>query len=167
MLAAVNPNIFQDFSNGGYFYLDNHDEVVTATTTQHIYVIGETAAGDGFALVHDYDLSSALTSEEEITSALPDSNGLLWFVARRDGVVGTLDTSTGDVHVIRLGSGSEGEIESRRSSGVRSGSENVASVASVFGSNMYSSGPDVLMQIDTTCPWLSNAIEPQSRLGAR
>lgn len=56
-------------------------------------------------------LSSVLTSEEEITSALPDSNGLLWFVARRDGVVGTLDLSTGDVHVIRLGSGREGEIE--------------------------------------------------------
>lgn len=107
----LNPNIFQDFSNGGYFYLDNHDQVVTATTTQHIYVIGETAGGDGFALVHDYDLSSVLTSEEEITSALPDSNGLLWFVARRDGVVGTLDLSTGDVHVIRLGSGSDGEIE--------------------------------------------------------
>ena len=87
----LNPNIFQDFSNGGYFYLDNHDQVVTATTTQHIYVIGETAGGAGFALVHDYDLSSVLTSEEEITSALPDSNGLLWFVARRDGVVGTLD----------------------------------------------------------------------------
>ena len=107
----LNPNIFQDFSNGGYFYLDNHDQVVTATTTQHIYVIGETAGGEGFALVHDYDLSSVLTSEEEITSALPDSNGLLWFVARRDGVVGTLDLSTGDVHVIRLGSGSDGEIE--------------------------------------------------------
>jgi hypothetical protein len=53
------------------------------------------------------------------------------------------------------------------SSGVRSGSENVPSVASVSGSSMYSSGPDALMQIDTTRPWLSNAIDPQSRPGAR
>ena len=50
---------------------------------------------------------------------------------------------------------------------MRSGSENVASVASVVGSSMYSSGPVVLMQIDTTRPWLSNAIDPQSRPGAR
>ena len=56
---------------------------------------------------------------------------------------------------------------SRTSSGVRGGSESVASVASVAGSSMYSSGPVVLMQIDTTRPWLSNAIEPQSRPGAR
>ena len=85
---------------------------MTATTTQHIYVIGETAAGGpGFALVHDYDLSSVLTQSEEITSALPDSNGLLWFVGRRDGVVGTLDLASGAIHVVRLGSGTDGEIE--------------------------------------------------------
>ena len=109
--VLLNPNIFQDFSNGGYFYLDNHDQVVTATTTQHIYVIGEAAGGAGFALAHDYDLSSVLTQSEEITSALPDSNGLLWFVARRDGVVGTLDLASGAVHVVRLGSGTDGEID--------------------------------------------------------
>ena len=32
---------------------------------------------------------------------------------------------------------------------------------------MYSPGPVVAMQIDTTRPWLSNAIDPQSRPGAR
>jgi len=109
--VLLNPNIFQDFSNGGYFYLDNHDQVVTATTTQHIYVIGETAGGPGFALVHDYDLSTVLTQSEQITSALPDSNGLLWFVGRHDGVVGTLDLASGAIHVVRLGSGTDGEIE--------------------------------------------------------
>ena len=35
----------------------------------------------------------------------------MWFVARRDGAVGTLDLTTGRVRVIRLGSGSDGEIE--------------------------------------------------------
>jgi len=84
---------------------------VTATTTQHIYVRGETAGGRGFALVHDYDLSTVLTQSEQITSALPDSNGLLWFVGRRDGVVGTLDLASGAIHVVRLGSGTDGEIE--------------------------------------------------------
>ncbi|MEA2161130.1 MAG: hypothetical protein QOD66_3510 [Solirubrobacteraceae bacterium] len=102
-------NLFQDFTGGGYFYLDNQDRVVTSTTTRHIYVIAETPGG--FTLQHDYDLSQVLTSTEKITSALPDAHGLLWFVARRDGVVGTLKLSTGAVHVLRIGNGAQGEIE--------------------------------------------------------
>jgi hypothetical protein len=107
----VPSNIFQDFTGGGYFYLDNKDEVVTATTTHHIYVIAETPGLPGFTLVHDYPLTSVLSSNENITSALPDSNGLLWFVTKTDGVVGTLNFATGAVHAIHLGSGSNGEIE--------------------------------------------------------
>jgi hypothetical protein len=115
----LNPNIFQDFENGGYFYLDNRDEVVTGTTSRHIYVIGET--GGGFTLVHDYDLSTILTPNEEFTSQIPDSHGLLWFTARQDGVVGTLDFATGAVHVIRLGSGSSGEITKSLAADARGG----------------------------------------------
>jgi hypothetical protein len=107
----IPTNIFQDFTGGGYFYLDNKDEVVAATTTHHIYVIAETQGSPGFTLVHDYPLTSVLSSNENITSALPDSNGLLWFVTKTDGVVGTLNFATGVVHVVRLGQGSDGEIE--------------------------------------------------------
>jgi hypothetical protein len=105
----LNPNLFQDFSAGGYFYLDQHDRVVTGTTTQHIYVVAETP-GPGFKLVHDYDLSSVLKPNEEVVSQLPDSHGLEWFVARQDGVVGTLNLKTGAVHVLRLGNGTTNEI---------------------------------------------------------
>jgi hypothetical protein len=107
----VPSNVFQDFTGGGYFYLDNQDRVVTSTTTKHIYVIAETPRSPGFTLVHDYDLSTVLSSTEKITSALPDSNGLLWFVARTDGVVGTLSMATGKIQAIHLGKGAEGEIE--------------------------------------------------------
>ena len=106
----LDPDIFQDFSAGGYFYLDHRDEVVTGTTTQHIYVIAENSASPGFTLVHDYNLSTVLKPDELIDSQLPDSHGLLWFTARRDGVVGTLNLKTGKVHVIRLGNGTNGEI---------------------------------------------------------
>jgi hypothetical protein len=106
---SLPANPFQDFTGGGYFFLDNGNRVVTSTTTRHILVIGETASG--FSQQHDYDLSGVLTSSEQITSALPDSRGLLWFVARTDGVVGTLDLSSGAVHVMRVGHGSVGEIE--------------------------------------------------------
>jgi acetyltransferase-like isoleucine patch superfamily enzyme len=105
-----NPNLFQDFTGGGYFYLDNQDRVVTTTTTRHIYVIAETADGTGFTLARDHDLSNVLTQGEALNSVLPDSSGRLWFVAVHDGVVGTIDPTSGAVHVIRLGSGTDGQI---------------------------------------------------------
>jgi hypothetical protein len=103
--------VFQDFTGGGYLYLDSQDRVVTSTTTRHIFMIAETPDGTGFEQVGDYDLSQVLSPSEKITSALPDSRGLLWFVARSDGVVGTLNFATGAIHVIRLGQGTDGEIE--------------------------------------------------------
>jgi hypothetical protein len=106
-----NANLFQDFTGGGYFYLDNQDRVVTSTTTHHIYVIAETPSSPGFTLVHDYDLTSVLSSGENLTSALPDSHGLLWFVTKSDGVVGTLDFATGTIHKVQLGNGTAVEIE--------------------------------------------------------
>ena len=107
---SVPSNIFQDFTGGGYFYLNNHDQVVAATTTKHIYVISETA-GPGFKLAHDYDLSNVITSSEKITSALPDSHGLLWIVTKTDGKVLTLNLKTGKVRHLQLGHGVNGEIE--------------------------------------------------------
>jgi hypothetical protein len=109
---GITGNIFQDFSGGGYFYLDNRDRVVTATTTRHIYVIAErSGATPGFRLARDYDLSRVLRAKEKITSALPDQRGLLWFVAKNDGVVGTLNVTNGRTHVVRFGHGAHGEIE--------------------------------------------------------
>jgi hypothetical protein len=104
-------NLFQDFTGGGYFYLDNHDRVVTSTTTHHIWVIAENVGAPGFHRVHDYDLSHRLTKRENITSALPDAHGLLWFVTKTDGVVGTVNRRTGRIHTVRLGRGALGEIE--------------------------------------------------------
>ena len=111
MRQSAPSNIFQDFTGGGYFYLDNQDRVVTSTTTHHIFVIAETPGAPGFVLVRDYSLTGVLTSSENITSALPDSRGLLWFVTRTDGIVGTLNLRTGAIHTVRLGNGADGEIE--------------------------------------------------------
>jgi hypothetical protein len=112
-LASVidNPNIFQGFAGGGYFYLDNLDRAVIGTSAGHVLIIAENRTATGFTLVHDYDLSGVLHHGETLNSALPDSTGLLWFVTKQDGVVGTLDLATGAARVIRLGSGRDGEIE--------------------------------------------------------
>ncbi len=103
-------NLFQDFTGGGYFYLDNQDRVVAATTTHHIYVIAETAGSPGLhARSTTIPLTSVLSASEDITSALPDSNGLLWFVTKTDGVVGTVNLSTGARSTtIHLGNGADG-----------------------------------------------------------
>ncbi|MGV9666309.1 hypothetical protein [Nocardia niigatensis] len=109
--AFLRPGAFGNFTGGAYFYLDSADRAVIASRDGHIRVFAENPGGDGFTLDHDYDLTSVLRPGETFNSALPDSNGLLWFVTRTDGVVGTLDLNTGAAQVIRLGEGAEGEIE--------------------------------------------------------
>jgi hypothetical protein len=109
--TAGHPNPFNDFSGGGYFYLDNLDRAVIATANGHILVIAENRAHDGFVLRRDYNLSGKLRSGEVMNSVLPDSTGRLWFVAKKDGVVGTIARRSGRVHLMRLGNGSNGEIE--------------------------------------------------------
>jgi hypothetical protein len=108
----VPSNLFQDYTGGGYFYLDNRERVVTATTTHHIYVVAETrGATPGFKLQRDYDLTKVVTSSEGITSALPDQKGLEWVVTKTDGVVLTLNLRTGTIRSMKLGKGATGEIE--------------------------------------------------------
>ncbi len=92
---------FTDFSGGGYFYLDNRDRVVTATSQRHVLIIGETSA-PGFSVQHDYDLTGALASDDKIISALPDWKGRIWF-ASVNGVVGWISRATGHVHSKDLG----------------------------------------------------------------
>jgi hypothetical protein len=94
---------YQNFSGGGYFFLDAHDQLWVPTKTDHIFVVGETANGQGFVLRRDYDLTGVLdTANERITSALPDFSGLLWFVTKQNGKVGTVNPDTGAIHLVRL-----------------------------------------------------------------
>ena len=96
---SINP--FQDFSGGGYFYLDQHDRAVIPTTDHHVLVVAETPA-PGFQVVHDYDVSGAIASDDAIISALPDWQGHLWF-ATRAGVVGVIGRHTGKVRTLATG----------------------------------------------------------------
>ena len=112
-------SLFQDFSGGAYFFMDERDRVWSATTTRHILLIAERGARPGFALKRDYDLSGVLHPDERITSALPDSSGRIWFVSKRDGVVGTLSPKSGRIRVRRMGQGAEGQIENSFATGAR------------------------------------------------
>jgi hypothetical protein len=105
--GAVDPagtQQYQNFSGGGYLYLDNQDRIVVPTKTDHIFVLSEGADGNTLTLESDYDLTSVLDpAAERITSALPDFHGLIWFVTKQNGKVGTLNTKTGQIKVKRTG----------------------------------------------------------------
>ncbi len=95
---------YQNFTGGGYFYLDNNDRIVVATKTDHIFVISQGPDGNTLTLEADYDLTPVLDEDtERISSALPDFNGLLWFVVKATGRVGTLDMKTGVIKSKVLG----------------------------------------------------------------
>ena len=73
--GAGNP--FNDFSGGGYFYLDHLDRAVIPTNHRHIWVVKETSGplGPGFELEHDYDLSGVTAVDDKLFSVLPDWSG--------------------------------------------------------------------------------------------
>ena len=104
--TAPNPpgtKEYQNFAGGGYFFLDEQDRIWVATRTDHVYVIGQGADGNTLTLEHDYDLTGVLdTATERISSALPDFNGLIWFVSKNNGKVGTLDPETRALKTITL-----------------------------------------------------------------
>ncbi|HKP89484.1 MAG TPA: hypothetical protein VJT75_05860 [Thermoleophilaceae bacterium] len=91
---------FQDFSGGGYFYLDHRDRAVMLTNDRHLYVVRETP-GPGFAIERDYDLNGAIGLMDKPFSALPDWSGRYWFVTT-NGVVGTVNRGTGKVQSLDL-----------------------------------------------------------------
>jgi hypothetical protein len=103
---AANPpgtKLYQNFTGGGYFFLDNRDRMWVSTKTDHIFVLAESADGRSLSLQRDYDLTSVLDeSSERISSALPDFSGRIWFVSKQSGKVGTLDRRTGNLRVKNL-----------------------------------------------------------------
>jgi hypothetical protein len=88
---------FDNFSGGGYFYLDHRDRAVVSTFDGHILVIRATS--DSLELVKDHDVSRA-TGGSGIQSALPDWQGRIWFVTQ-SGVVGFV-TRAGAVRSVDL-----------------------------------------------------------------
>jgi hypothetical protein len=94
---------YQNFTGGGYFFLDNKDRIWSATKTNQLWVIAEKAGGTQLVKQRSYDLSKVLTASEHVTSALPDFAGRIWFVSKQNGKVGILDPRSGRIHVKRLG----------------------------------------------------------------
>jgi len=95
-----NPNPFQDFAGGGYFYLDDQDRAVVSTTDRRVLVIG--MKNGEFVVEREYDLTATLPSGAKIISALPDWAGRIW-LATTAGLVVVIDPETGAVKSHDLG----------------------------------------------------------------
>ncbi len=95
-------NPFQNFTGGGYFYLDQQDRVVVGTGNRHLFVIGPDATGVGFEKVRDVDLTGTIPDGDAIVSILPDFSGRLW-VATRNGIVATVDKDRDEIKSLDLG----------------------------------------------------------------
>jgi hypothetical protein len=91
-------------TGGAYFYLDNRNRAVMATTDRHIWIVEETGGSGtpGFRRVRDFNVGPLLAPDERLPSAIPDFGGRLWFVGRQKGTVGALDQRTGRGKAIRL-----------------------------------------------------------------
>lgn len=100
----MSSNPFQDFTGGGYFYLDNHNRAVLFTADHHISIVAVTGtkAAPAFTKMQDWDLTSVIPDDDKATSLLPDWSGRIWFVTF-NGIVGTLDPTTGTVQTLPLG----------------------------------------------------------------
>jgi hypothetical protein len=103
-MRGSGPNPFQDFSGGGYFYLDNRDRAVISAGNRHVIVVAETGGTSepGFRVVRDYDLTAAVPSGDALISALPDWHGRIWFASTK-GVVGTIARASGRVRSLDTG----------------------------------------------------------------
>lgn len=98
-------SIFNDFTGGGYFYLDERDRAILPTNDRHMKVVAVRDTPDGgVSLVEerDYDLTGAVPLGDKIISALPDYSGLIWFVSIA-GVVGTVEPASGAIKTHPLG----------------------------------------------------------------
>lgn len=104
--AAPDPpgtRIYQNFTGGGYFFLDGADRIWSATKTSHLVALAERDDGRRLVKVRDVDLTGVLAPDERVTSVLPDFSGRIWFVSKRSGTVGVLDPRTRRIRVTRLG----------------------------------------------------------------
>jgi len=116
--------IMTDTSGGAYFYLDEEDRVVLATSERKIVriAIKDGKKGPAFTLEDAWDLSARVPGDcwtpenrspegpcDAVTAVLPDWEGRLWFVTRL-GTVGTLNPETGRIETLSLEGGIQNSL---------------------------------------------------------
>ena len=97
---AGHGRAWESLCAGAYFYLDDADRAVLATTDRRILAVS-TADADGRADLtteESWDLSRVVPADDCLVALMPDWRGRIWFVTE-DGRVGTVDPGSGDAQV--------------------------------------------------------------------
>lgn len=95
---------WENLCGGSYFYLDERDRAVVATTDGRILAF-TTSDADGepdLTLDETYDVGEAVADDDCLIALMPDWSGLIWFETR-NGIVGAVDPSTGEARSTDLG----------------------------------------------------------------
>ncbi len=101
LTSGSNP--LTDICGGTYFFLDPHDHAFATTTDSGIAEL-EVAADGTLTRLRDWPMASYLDDGDCLVATGVDWSGRLWWFSQQ-GVVGTLDRTTGLVQVVRLPAG--------------------------------------------------------------
>jgi hypothetical protein len=93
--ADVSP--LEDLCGGAYFYLDNEDRAVVATTDRSVRIVRTPS----MATFRDFSLDSWVRQDDCLIALMPDWSGRIWFVSSF-GAVGALDPASGQAKTIVL-----------------------------------------------------------------
>src|SRR6478735_5232335 len=102
--ADTGAKPWEDLCAGAYFFLDDRDRAVVATTDRRVLVVG-TSDADGdpdLTTEASYDLSDQVPRDDCLLALMPDWGGDIWWVTQQ-GRVGTIAPSSGRVRVLDLG----------------------------------------------------------------
>ena len=94
LTSGKNP--LSDICGGTYFYLDRHDHAYVLTTGNQLWRVDVGAATLTHA--HTYDLAPVIPDGDCVVATMPDWKGRIFF-ATEGGRVGTIDRTTGAVHI--------------------------------------------------------------------
>jgi len=92
-----------DTSGGGYFVLDNQDRaiIVQSDNLVRFFKIIDNDDNVSWVVDEEFHLKDKIPAASKVTVAMPDWSVLLWFVSR-EGIVGTINTSTGEILTMTL-----------------------------------------------------------------
>jgi hypothetical protein len=103
LLTSANP--FTDICGGTYFFLDDDNVAYPTTSNRSILKIKVPFTGK-LVKQQEWSLASVVPSDDCLIATMPDWDGRLWFFTQQ-GVVGTLDRTTGAVKAMHLPAGEE------------------------------------------------------------
>jgi hypothetical protein len=110
---------WENLCAGAYFYLDDKDRAVVATTDRRILVVATHDAEGHPDLTSEkaYDVSGEVPKDDCLIALMPDWEGRIWYVTQ-DGRAGFVDPDTSRATVLDLGDEIANSIAVGRDGGV-------------------------------------------------